>query len=336
MRRRISLCSAIALIASTVGIVVAGPVAASTPIAYSGRGIAFSGTVAGTPAGFADTLSLPSTGGNQDAEMISVGVPGLLGGASLHASTIGQSDRTRTEASVGAVSITAGSDSIQADFAMSRAMAVSSHGAPVLGGSSEVSNLVVNGVAVAVTGQVNQIVPLPDGQLIVNERLTSSSGATGSITINALHVTLADTTDLLVSSSRAGVTAGSSNCSSGTQPTSGGGWIATPSGGKGTFGVTGRATASGGFLGHVVYTDHATGTKIRGPVTFYQQFGTNSVLEGPAQVNGQPAGNFRVDVQDNGEPGNSDSFAISTTGLPPYAAGGRVEGGNIQIHKPCR
>ncbi len=336
MRRRISVFSVIALISATLGVVTAAPVAAGTSISYSGRGSAFSGTVAGTNAGFADTLALPSTGGNQSAALISVGVSSLLGADTLHASTIGKHDRTRTEASAARVSITVGNDSIRADFAMSRTMAVSDHGAPVLSGRSEVSNLIVNDVAVTVTGQVNQIVPLPDGQLIVNERITSSSGATGSITVNALHLTVPGGTDLLVASSSAGVTAGSSNCASGTQPTSGGGWIFAPGGGKGTFGITGRITSDGGFFGHVVYTDHDTNTKIRGPVTFYEQVGDNAVLRGPAEVNGQPAGDFQVDVQDNGEPGDGDSFAILTTGPQPEAAGGLLQGGNIQVHRVCR
>lgn len=335
MRRRFSLCSAIALIASTLGVMTAAPATASAAVTYSGRGIAFSGTVAGAATGFADTLPLPSTGGHQAASAISGGLPSLLGGDTLHASAFGQNDRTRTEAAASAVTITTGSVTVQADFAMSRAMAVSAQGAPALSGTSEVSNLVVNGTAVAVTGAVNQVVPLPDGQLVVNERLTSISGATGSITVNALHLSLTDDTDLLVASSRAGVTAGSSSCSSGSRPTTGGGWIIGASTGKATFGLSARATATG-FHGHVVYKDHGSGTTIRGPVTLYQDLGSTSVLQGPATQNGQAAGNFLVEVQDAGEPGTSDSFQIQTESMPPHAAGGLLQGGNIQIHKPCK
>lgn len=336
MRRRISTCSAIALIAATVGVAAAGPAAASSTVTYSGRGIAFSGTVAGTPVGFADTLPLPPSGGDLDAGLVSAGVSSVLGADSLHASTLGENDRTRTEASAAAIAITAGTNSIQADFAMSRTMAVSSHGAPALSGSSTVTNLVVNDVAVAVTGAANQVVPVPGGELVVNERITSTSGATGSITINALHLTLSDDTDLLVGSSKAGVTAGSSNCSSARQRSSGGGWIITPSGGKGSFGVTGRVTNNGSFSGHVVYTDHATNTRITGPVTAYAESGNIATLQGPAQVNGQPSGNFTVQVQDNGEPGNTDNFSISTAGAPPQAAAGPLQGGNIQVNRACK
>lgn len=335
MRRRFSLCSAIALIASTVGAVTAAPVAASSTVQYSGRGIAFSGTVAGTAAGFADTLPLPSSGGHQTASSISAGLPSLLGGDTLHASTFGQNDRTRTEAAASSITITTGSETITADFAMSRAMAVSSHGAPVLSGSSEISNLVVNNVPVSVTGAANQLVSLPTGDLVVNERITSTSGATGSITVNALHLNLTDGTDLLVASSRAGVTAGSSSCGSFRQPTTGGGWIVGSTVGKATFGLSARPTATG-VHGHLVYKDHGTGLRIHGPVTLYQEFGTGAILQGPATQNGQPAGNFLVEVQDNGEPGNSDTFSITTESVPPHAAGGPLQGGNIQLHKPCK
>lgn len=336
MRRRFSFCSAIALIASTVGVVTAGPVAASSTVTYSGRGIAFSGTVAGQSTGFGDTLPLPSSGGHQAAAAMSAGLPSLLGADTLHASTFGQSDRTRTEATASGIAITTGNYTVTADFAMTRAMAVSSHGAPVLSGSAEISNLSVNGTAVAVTGAANQIVTLPDGQLVVNERITSTSGATGSITVNALHLTLSDATDLLVASSSAGVTAGSSNCGSGRQPATGGGWIVGASTGKGTFGLSARPTASGGVQGHVVYKDHGSGTRIHGPVTLYLESGNQAFLQGPATQDGQLVGNFVVEVQDNGEPGNTDTFSISTESFPPHAAAGTLQGGNIQLHRPCK
>lgn len=336
MHRKVSFSLAVALLSSVVSVVVAGPAAASNPIVYSGRGIAFSGNVAGTNVGFGDTLPLASTGGHQEAGLSSAGVPNLLGGDTLHATTTGLNDRTRSEASAAGVAITVGSDSIMADFAMSRTMAVSGNGAPALSGSSQVTGLTVNDVAVTVTGAANQIVPLPDGDLIVNERTTSTSGDTGSITINALHLTITDGTDLLVASSKAGVTSGSSNCSSGRQPTTGGGWIVASSTGKGTFGVSGRGTTTGGATGHVVYTDHGTGAKVQGPVTFYQELGNGALLQGPAQVNGQPAGNFTVQVQDNGEPGNTDTFSIQTDGANPQQGAGTLQGGNIQFHKPCK
>lgn len=336
LRRRFSFCGAIALIASTVTVVSAGPVAASAPTTYSGRGIAFSGTVAGTNAGFADTLPLPSTGGLQNASASSAGLSSLLGGETLHATAFGQNDRTRTEASASAIAITTGSETITADFAMSRATAVADHGVPVLSGSTTISNLVVNGVPVAVTGAVNQVVTLPSGTLTVNERITSTSGATGSITVNALHLTLTDETDLLVASSRAGVTAGSSNCSSDRRPTTGGGWILAPTLGKGTFGVSGRATASGGAFGHLVYKDHGpNGVRISGPVTLYIDNGFNgAAMTGPAQVNGQPGGNFEVHVQDNGEPGDTDTFSVFLDGVLQGA--GDLQGGNIQYHRACK
>jgi hypothetical protein len=193
----------------------------------------------------------------------------------------------------------------------------------------------VNDTAVTVTGAANQVVSLPDGELVINERNTTLSGDTGSITINAMHLTVTDGTDLLVASSRAGVTSGSASCSSGRQPTSGGGWIIAPTTGKGTFGLSGRATNTG-YTGHVVYTDHGTGTKVHGPVTFYQELGNGALLQGPATVNGSPSGNFTVQVQDNGEPGTTDTFSISTDGAPPQQAGGTLQGGNIQFHKACK
>ena len=331
---RVSIFLASALAAAAVGVAAAPPVAASTNVSYTGRGVALSGTVGGNNVGFGDTLPLPSTGGVQDSGLASAGVPNVLSADTLHAATVGLNDRTRTEASAAGVNVSVGSDSITADFVMSRAMAVSTSGAPSLSGSSDVNSLVVNGTIVPVTGQINQVVALPDGQLVVNERTSSTSGNTGSITVNALHISITGADDVIFASSQAGATSGSSNCSSGRQPTTGGGWILAPTGGKGTFGVSGRATASGA-TGHVVYTDHGTGMKITGPVTVYTELGNGAQMQGPASVNGQPAGNFNVTVQDNGEPGNTDTFSIQTDGTPPQAAGGTLQGGNVQFHRPC-
>jgi hypothetical protein len=335
VRRRFSFCSAIALIASTVVVGTAGPaLAASTT--YSGRGIAFSGTIAGTNVGlFADTLALPSSGGHQAAAVMTGAVPNLLAGDTLHASAFGQNDRTRTEAAASGVTITSGATTVTADFAMTRAMAVDDGNTPVLSGSTTISNLVVNGTPVTVTGAANQVETLASGTLTINERTTSISGSTGSITVNAFHLDLTNGTDFIVASSSAGITADSSNCGSFRQPTTGGGWITGASLGKGTFGLSARPTATG-FTGHVVYKDHGSNTRITGPVTFYQELGNGAILQGPATQNGQPAGDFTVEVQDNGEPGSTDTFSIQTQSLPPHSAGGTLQGGNIQFHKPCK
>src|SRR5437667_9371049 len=52
-----------------------------------------------------DTGSLPGSGGALEASLLDVSLPGLLTAEVAHASTIGQGDRTRSEASVANVNL---------------------------------------------------------------------------------------------------------------------------------------------------------------------------------------------------------------------------------------
>src|SRR5438128_3335716 len=119
-----------------------------------------------------DTGALPGSGGAVEASLLDVNLPGLLTAEVAHASTVGQGDRSRSEASVANLNLGVGGNSITADFLMSRAMAVCG-AAPT--GSSEIANLVVNGQAITVGTQPNQTVTLPNGTIVINEQTSSSS-----------------------------------------------------------------------------------------------------------------------------------------------------------------
>lgn len=58
--------------------------------------------------------------------------------------------------------------------------------------------------------------------------------------------------------------------------------------------------------------------------------GTTATFSGTCATNGQPC-TFAVTVTDSGEPGASDTLAITVS--VGYAAGGTLRGGNIQVHK---
>jgi hypothetical protein len=129
-----------------------------------------------------DTGPLPSSGGALQTSLLSISFPGLLTADVAHATTIGQGDRARSEASVADVTLTAGSNTIRADFLRSSAMAVCTTGGPAVSGSSEIADLFINGQQIAVSGQPNQTIPLLIGEVIINEQSRSVSGNTGSIT----------------------------------------------------------------------------------------------------------------------------------------------------------
>jgi hypothetical protein len=319
--------------------------AAAAPLAGAANGNSFSGqgtvvqaTVLGTTTTLADTGPLPSSGGAQEASLLTANVPGLLDAAVLHATTVGQGNASRSEASVAQLSLTVGGQSISADFLMSRAEASCSSGSAAASGSSEIVGLVVNGQAIDVSGAPNQTVSLPfgAGTIIINEQ----SGGPGDITVNALHVIVTGVADVVIASAHADIT-----CAAPPPPppcpgadfVTGGGWITgTPTGARANFGVAG-GIKNGAFWGHLTYVDHgAGGPKVKGTgVTAYSILdSTTRHIEGTAEVNGAGGFTYWVDVSDKGEPGRSDTFSISLSN--GYTAGGTLGGGgNIQLHQPC-
>lgn len=66
-------------------------------------------------------------------------------------------------------------------------------------------------------------------------------------------------------------------------------------------------------------------------VTTLVQTATHTTLFGQAKVNGV-ATDYRIDVDDNAEPGKGlDTFKIVTAS--GYSAAGILDGGNIQVHR---
>ena len=335
--RYIACFSRIALSIILVGLqVLPMPVIAEAQqtTTFSGQATVVRATVLGfKPVLLSDTGPLPSSGGAQQASLLSASVPNLLSVDVLHATTVGQGDRSRSEASVADVSLTVGGNSISADFLMSSAMAVCTSSGPATSGSSELANLVINGQTIAVSGAPNQTIPLPaGGQVIINEQ---KSGGPGDITVNALHVSIPGVADVVISSAHADVTCASPICSINNEFVTGGGWITT-AGDKANFGV-GGGFKNGSLWGHLEYIDHGTGMKVHGTgVTGYSVTGpTSRRIEGTAEINGQPGFTYTVDVADNGTPGRGvDTFSIQLSN--GYSASNKLGGGNIQLHKPCQ
>src|SRR5438552_1021662 len=165
--------------------------------------------------------------------------------------------------------------------------------------------------------------------VLINEQSASASGNRADITVNALHVTVANPVlggpplaDVVISSSHADITCAGCSSPIGDFVT-GGGWITgpSPSGARANFAVAG-GMKNGAFWGHLSYIDHgAGGPKVKGTgVTAYTAPDpanpTLRHIEGTADIDGSP-GTYAVDVADNGEPGRSDTFTIRlSTGHP--------------------
>src|SRR2546429_2421228 len=217
---------------------------------FSGEATVVQATVLGLPPiVLSDTGALDSTGGAREASLLDANVPGLLTAEVLHASTVGQGQRSSSEASVANVTLTVGGNTISAGLLRARATAECHNGTASVSGSSEIVDLVVNGQAIVVSGQPNQTISLPVGRVIINEQQSSVRGNTGDITVNALHAMVDGVADVIISSAHADITCGGPVCPGGDFVT-GGGWITgAPSGERGALGVAGGGQKGGRFWG---------------------------------------------------------------------------------------
>jgi hypothetical protein len=116
----------------------------------------------------------------------------------INAVAIGGTDQVDSESSLASLGLTVAGTGISADFVMARATGSLGAGGS---GSSLIDNLTVNGVPIVVTGEPNQTIGIPGGQLVINEQTVSATGAT----VNALHATVLGLADVVVASATAGI-----------------------------------------------------------------------------------------------------------------------------------
>lgn len=216
-------CSlAVALLLSSVGLSYAGggkrAKGGRTPTEFSGRAVVVDATVLGVRTVVGDTGELPATGGAFETSLLELNQSGLTANV-IHGSTIGQGDRSRTEASVASFSLTAGGHTITAGLLQSRAEAVCGANGPTTSASSELASLTIDGRTVTVGTAPNESIVLPDGTtIIINEQTSSSQGNYAATTVNALHVTVpnplggAPLADVIIASSHADIRCGTSTC----------------------------------------------------------------------------------------------------------------------------
>lgn len=154
--------------------------------------------------GTATTTTLGSTGISATNAESDVGqdlgsIPSLLGAEALNAATYSYSNEVDSAASLANLGLTVAGITISADSLTSQA-------SQVLGaagsGASSISNLAINGVPVNVTGDPNQSVAIPGGQMVINEQTISS---TGGIVVNAVHVVVNGVADVVLASAAAGI-----------------------------------------------------------------------------------------------------------------------------------
>lgn len=328
-----------------------------TSTTFSGRATAIQGTIAGIDLSLSDTGPLDPAGGARENSLLcypdgpdcQIGLPDVTGGALsakvLHASTVGRGEHSRSKASVAEVTLTIGRIPIQADFINAAAEASCRAGVAVVSGAAELVNLVINKVPVVVTGQPNQDVSAGPVTIVLNEQTSSAGGGAGEITVNALHVKIAEVrdpvtgevaipaTDLVIAQAHADIRCGQRSCNFADKVT-GGGFVVDPGGDRISFAVAGRNLSD---WGHFQAVNHGTRDRMKatGLTTAFDPEGF-AVVTGTAQVNGAGNDEFTVRVKDNGEPGRGDQFELSSSHPSMNIPLSTLGGGNLQFHKPCR
>jgi hypothetical protein len=154
------------------------------------------GTVTTTT--LSNTGTLAGTNDARDTSQLAGSIPSLLGAEALQADTIGWPGEVDSEASLAGLNLTVAGLPISADFVRSSAVAIAGTASS---GTSEIDNLAINGVPIAVTGAPNQTIPIPGGQLVINEQTVSG----GTVVVNALHLTVNGIADLVIASATAGL-----------------------------------------------------------------------------------------------------------------------------------
>ena len=324
----------------------------ATRTTFSGDATVLRATVLGATVVAGEAGPLPASGGAERFSLLTITpdqTGNLLSANVVHAATVAQGNHSRAEASVADATLGAAGHTVQADVLSSRAEATcDGAGRASASGSSEVAGLIVDGKAITVSGDPNQRETVGPVTVIINEQSASASGNRADITVNALHVTVANPVlggpplaDVVISSSHADITCAGCSSPIGDFVT-GGGWITgpSPSGARANFAVAG-GMKNGAFWGHLSYIDHASGgPKVKGTgVTAYTapdpvNKPTLRHIEGTADIDGA-SGTYMVDVADNGEPGRDDTFSLKLSN--GYTASGKLAGGNIQLHgeSPC-
>ena len=197
--QRCSASVAAALVMAWLLVWPATSLAAST---VTGEGTVVQATVQGalgtTTTMLSDTWAIGDINQEQDVSQDKGSVASLLTADVLSSSTYSYANEVDSQAALGDLNLTVGAVSITADSVLAEA-------SQVLGAASSrrsyIDNLAINGVPIVVTGSPNQTIAVSGGQVVINEQ-TSQSGTT---VVNALHVTINGTADVVICSARVGI-----------------------------------------------------------------------------------------------------------------------------------
>jgi hypothetical protein len=257
--------------------------------------------------------------------------------AILCGSTRGAGDQASSDAHVAALEADVAGIPVTATLLRSETKAECSALAPVLGGQAHVVEAQVGPIKIddplLPPTPRNEPVPIPGVEgayFIVAQRTTQYNGNYGAITVTALRVVvpgpLGADTDVSFARAHADIRCQGQPACPKPSFVTGGGFLS----GKRHFVIAFRDGDP--EWGHLMYSDKASGTRIRGERPFTSASVYPAGKEGGGTLSGNSnAGAFIAKIIDNGEPGREDWFSLDIA-----AAEGTLEGGNLQVHRPCK
>jgi hypothetical protein len=198
--RQISLFTALAALVAALAVP-----AASAQTTYSGQATALSASVFGNAITAGDTGPLPSSGGSQTASLASINLLGLLSVDVLKGTTSASGSESTSQASV--ADLVVGLLGLEVDVVQSQTTASCNGSTPSVSGSSELVNVSFNGQSLGTITTPNLTLSLLGITIVLNEQTSSTSGSTGDITVNAVHIT-GPAIDIVVASSHSDITCG--------------------------------------------------------------------------------------------------------------------------------
>ncbi|MDQ3748273.1 MAG: hypothetical protein M3367_04530 [Acidobacteriota bacterium] len=178
----------------------------TTQNTFRGRATSVNATINGVNGVLADTGALPAAGGFITQSLAS---GNLFGGAlttgELEATTQGAGDQSRSQAVVANLYLNVGGNTFTSVIlSESSQCSCTANGPSCVGGLF--GNLLINDVAVTITGQANQTVNLqPSGTVIINEQIRTGAGNTASLTANGLHIIIPGQADIILSSAHSDI-----------------------------------------------------------------------------------------------------------------------------------
>ena len=170
---------------------------------FSGQAVALRANAVGVSLAAADTGALPSAGGSLSTLLASVSVAGIASADLLSSSTSGSGSSSQSQSTLADVNLLNGL--VTATAVKSNSSASCSNGQASTSGNAQLVGLTVAGQSILASNP-NLSLSLPGGiSVIVNEQTSSSGGTSGSMTVNALHVT-GPSIDIVVASAHSDIT----------------------------------------------------------------------------------------------------------------------------------